>query len=155
MGRGQADAVHTALHRRMAEAAGLRPPARSDQPAEALSRAALGPVLATNRSLQPELIGALGLIELQAGPRCRKVVAGLRRVGAPAETFPFYEEHAAADPIHGRDWLDHIVAPLASDPAWATGMIRGATWRLSVNDRFFTASTRELDLDLRHPMTAA
>jgi hypothetical protein len=107
-----------------------------------LERAALAGLLVTNRALQPEMVGALGLIELQAGPRCRKVIAGLRRVGAPAEALPFYEVHAAVDPRHGKDWVDNAVAPLVDDhPEWAMGVVRGACWRSTVNARFFAAMT--------------
>jgi pyrroloquinoline quinone (PQQ) biosynthesis protein C len=139
MGNGSLDAVHTELHRRLAAALGLHAVPRSEQPIQALERAALGSVLATNRHLQPETVGALGLIELQAGPRCRRVVKALRRLDAPADAFPFYEEHAVADPRHGKDWLDHAVATLAEDPEWASGMVRGARWRSLVNRRFFGA----------------
>src|SRR5664280_223228 len=80
MGRGNAAEVHTELHRRLKAALGLRTLSRREQPLEALERSALGSLLATNRALQLEMLGALGLIELQAGPRCRTVSAGLRRV---------------------------------------------------------------------------
>jgi hypothetical protein len=85
------------------------------------------------------MVGALGLTELQAGPRCRKVLAALRRIDAPAGAFDFYEEHAVADPRHGKDWVDRVVAPLAGDPAWAERIVRGARWRSLVNRRFFDA----------------
>ena len=74
----------------------------SDLPVEALERAALGGLLATNRWLQPEMLGALGLLELQAGPRCRLVLQGFDRLGAPAAAYPFYVEHAEVDPVHGK-----------------------------------------------------
>lgn len=137
MGRGNFADVHTELHRTMTVAGGLRSIPRSELPAAALERLALGSLLATNRWLQPELVGALGLLELQAGPRCRKVSAGLRRLGAPIDMLLFYDEHAVTDPRHGKDWLDHVVAPLAATPRWATGMLRGAQWRTETNDRFF------------------
>ncbi|MFN8040831.1 MAG: iron-containing redox enzyme family protein [Acidimicrobiales bacterium] len=142
MGRGRPDEVHTDLHRRMARAAGLPRVRREDLPVEALARAVLGPFLATNRWLQPELLGALGLTELQAGPRCRKVLLGLHRTGAPADALPFYEEHAHTDPRHGKDWLVQVVTPLARRPLWAAGLVRGARWRAAVNDRFFAAMAR-------------
>ena len=85
MGNGNLGAVHTELHRRLVDALAIPRVPRGEQPTEALARAALGGLLATNRHLQPELVGALGLIELQAGPRCRQVVAGLRRLHAPEE----------------------------------------------------------------------
>jgi hypothetical protein len=142
MGNGTLAAVHTELHHRLVAALGIKGVPRGRQPLEALERAALGTVLATNRHLQPEMVGAMGLIELQAGPRCRKVVKALQRVDAPADALPFYEEHAVADPRHGKDWADHVVATLGTDPTWAAGMIRGARWRSITNERFFGAMAR-------------
>jgi hypothetical protein len=147
MGNGEAGGVHTELHRRFARAMGIEAVPRPEQPIEALDRAALGSLLATNRGLQPELIGALGLIELQAGPRCRTVVEALERLGAPADAFPFYRVHAAIDPKHGKDWVDHVVAPLAGDPRWAAGIVRGGRWRWLVNDAFVSAVGRGMRPD--------
>ena len=141
MGRGSLGDVHTQLHQRLASALGLRAVPRGEQPRECLERATLGSLLATNRHLQPEMVGALGLIELQAGPRCRRVVAALRRLDVPPDAFPFYEEHAVADPRHGKAWVDNVVAPLAGDPAWGARIVRGARWRSLVNRRFFDAMT--------------
>jgi hypothetical protein len=112
---------------------------RSEQPDAALERALLGSVLATNRRWQPEMVGALGLIELQAGPRCRRVLAGMDRVGLGDDATAFYAEHATADPRHGKDWLQQVVGPLGRDAGWAEGIVRGARWRWLVNDRFFAA----------------
>jgi hypothetical protein len=138
MGRGSLDEVHTELHRQMVEALGLVAVDRRDQPVEALERSLLGSTLATNRALQPELVGALGLLELQAGPRCRRVVKGLERLGCSGDALAFYEEHAVADPRHGKDWLDHVVGPLAERfPDWAPRIVTGAAWRSHVNAAFF------------------
>ena len=60
----------------------------TELPVEALERAAMGGLLATNRWLQPEMIGALGLLELQAGPRCRLVLQGFDRLGVAAGRLP-------------------------------------------------------------------
>src|SRR4051812_26005348 len=98
MGNGRLDRVHTELHRKLSRALGLTAVPREDLPVEALERAALGSLLATNRWLQPEMIGALGLIELQAGPRCRKVVRALERLGCGWDAIDFYAEHAEAVP---------------------------------------------------------
>jgi hypothetical protein len=139
MGNGRLDRVHTELHRKLARALGLRAIAREDLPIEALERAALGSLLATNRWLQPEMVGALGLIELQAGPRCRKVVTGLERLGAGWDALDFYAEHAEADPRHGKDWVDKVVGSLQDRGDWGERIVRGARWRSAVNHRFFTA----------------
>ena len=140
MGNGDPSSVHGELHGQMVEALGIPEIPRTEQPTESLQRAALNGLLATNRVLLPEMVGALGLIELQAGPRCRKVLAGLERVGAPRASFPFYAVHASVDPRHGRDWLNNAVAPLAAEhPEWGPQIIRGAQWRAAVNARFFAA----------------
>jgi hypothetical protein len=143
MGRGELADVHTNLHGDMARALALAVPERDQLPTEALARSALGSLLATNRMLQPEMVGALGFIELQAGPRSREVAKGLRRVDAPAAALPFYDEHASADPRHGKAWLDEVVVPLAEEhPDWGPRIVRGARWRATVNGRFFAWATR-------------
>jgi hypothetical protein len=137
MGGGRPERVHTELHHRLVDAVEMPRVARADLPAPALDRMALNGVLATNRWLQPELIGALGVLELQAGPRCRAVVGALERLGAGEDALDFYREHAEVDPVHGKDWLDRVVEPLSEDPSWARRMVDGAVWRHVVNDRFF------------------
>ena len=138
MGQGDVDAVHTRLHERLVAAVDMPRLAYEQLPLSALHRSALNGFLATNRWLQPEMLGALGLLELQAGPRCRQVLRGLTRLGAPAEAFPFYEEHAETDPRHGKEWLEEALAPLcAQTPEWTPRIIRGARWRSEVNRRLF------------------
>jgi hypothetical protein len=139
MGRGSLPDVHTELHHRLSTALELRSLPRTKQPVEALERSVVGSMLVVNRARQPEAVGALGLTELQAGPRCRRVLAALDRLEAPEDAVPFYAEHAEADPRHGKDWLDHAVAELGADPRWAEGIVRGARWRWLTNHRFFSA----------------
>lgn len=138
MGRGTLDLVHTHLHDRLVSAVELPVVERTDLPVGALERSALSGALATDRSRQPELLGALGLIELQAGPRCRCVVRAMERLGAPGGALPFYLEHAETDPRHGKDWVDRVVEPLsAEDPTNARRIVDGALWRHHANARFF------------------
>ena len=145
MGCGDPAGVHTVLHRQMADAVGLPHVRREDQPVEALERVAVGGLLGTNRWLQPEMVGALGLLELQAGPRCRLVVQAFDRLGAPPEAYPFYVEHAEVDPVHGKDWMDKAVVPLVAErPEWGPRIVRGAWWRSQTNLAFFEAARREL-----------
>ena len=137
LGNGRLDRVHTELHRKLSRALRLPDVPRPALPTTALRRAALGSLLATNRHLQPEMVGALGLLELQAGPRCRKVVDGLRRLGAGEDALDFYVEHAETDPRHGKGWVDNVVVTLGRNARWASGMTRGARWRSMVNADFF------------------
>jgi hypothetical protein len=150
MGDGDPDAVHTTLHDRLVAAIDMPRIPAADQPVSALARTALGGLLATNRWLQPEMLGALGLIELQAGPRCRLVVQALDRCGAPADAYPFYEVHAEVDPRHGKDWLDNAIAPTVdAQPDWAPRIVRGALWRSAVNADFLADVTATLGIDAR------
>lgn len=140
MGNGSLSAVHTVLHDDLVSAMGMPRTPEDELPEQALERAALNGLLATNRYLQPELVGSLGMTELQAGPRCRMVVKALQRLGAPEGTLPFYEEHATVDPRHGNDWVENAVKPLVSaDPSWGPRIVRGAAWRAATNLRFFSA----------------
>jgi len=140
MGRGELGAVHTELHARMAMALGVLAVPVDDLPVAALERKALNGYLATNRALQPEMVGSLGMLECQAGPRCRRVVRAMHRLGVAPDAVPFYEEHAAADPRHGKDWLEGAVTPLVeARPEWGPRIVTGARWRATVNRRFFAA----------------
>jgi hypothetical protein len=155
MGDGDPDAVHTTLHDRLVQAIGMPHVPPAEQPVSALARAAFGGLLATNRWLQPEMLGALGLIELQAGPRCRLVLQALERCRAPQEAYPFYEVHAEVDPRHGKDWLDKAIAPtVAERPAWGERIVRGALWRSAVNGAFLADVTSQLIADTASSATA-
>jgi Iron-containing redox enzyme len=137
MGNGDPDAVHTTVHDRLVASIEMPTLPLAGQPTSALARNAFGGLLATNRWLQPEMLGALGLIELQAGPRCRLVLQGFDRCGAPRGAYPFYEVHAEVDPRHGKDWLDNAITPtVAARPAWSPRIVRGAHWRSVVNAEF-------------------
>ena len=148
LGNGDPAEVHTVLHDTLVEACGIPRVPLEEQPVEALERIAFGGLLATNHWLQPEMLGALGLTELQAGPRCRKVLAAFDRLGAPRAAYPFYEVHAEVDPKHGQDWLANAVAPIAGEnPEWGRRMLRGALWRSRVNAAFFAIARGEVTRD--------
>ena len=139
MGQGDPAGVHTSLYQDLVDAIEMPRIPRELLPVPALERAALGGLLATNRWLQPEMIGALGLLELQAGPRCRTVLQAFDRLGAPAGAYPFYVEHAEVDPVHGKDWMDKAIEPLAAErPTWGPRLVKGAWWRATINLAFFT-----------------
>jgi hypothetical protein len=148
MGDGDPAAVHTTLHDELVAAVDLPRIPIADQPISALARTALGGLLATNRWLQPEMLGALGLIELQAGPRCRLVLSAFDRCGAPKAAYRFYEVHAEVDPRHGKDWLDKAIVPTVQRwPQWGPRVVRGALWRSAVNAAFLADASRSFGGD--------
>jgi hypothetical protein len=145
MGNGDPADVHTTLHDQLVAAIDMPRIPLANQPESAMARCALGGLLATNRWLQPEMLGALGLIELQAGPRCRLVLKAFERCGAPAAAYPFYEVHAEVDPRHGKDWLDKAIVPtVTAHPEWGDRIVRGALWRSAVNAAFLTDVTESM-----------
>jgi hypothetical protein len=145
MGHGDPAAVHTVLHDRLVRALDIDEVPAADQPESALARTAFCGLLATNRWLQPEMLGALGLVELQAGPRCRLVLHAFDRLQVPAEAYPFYEVHAEVDPTHGKDWLEKAIAPYIDEhPHWAARVLRGALWRSAVNAAFLDDVSADL-----------
>lgn len=145
MGQGDAAGVHTQLHHDLVAAIDMPTIPREEMSEAALERTALGGLLATNRWLQPEMVGALGLLELQAGPRCRLVLQAFDRLGAPQGAYPFYVEHAEVDPVHGKDWMDKAIEPLAADrPDWGPRMVKGAWWRSTINLAFFASLQQSL-----------
>ncbi len=145
MGNGTLADVHTALHDRLVAAVDMPKPDLTGLPTSALARSALCGLLATNRWLQPEMLGALGLIELQAGPRCRMVLNAFDRLDAPADAYPFYEVHADVDPGHGKDWLENAIAPTVADhPDWGPRIIAGALWREFTTEVFLNDVERLL-----------
>ncbi|MEX2289267.1 MAG: iron-containing redox enzyme family protein [Mycobacteriales bacterium] len=145
MGQGELAGVHTQLHADLVAAIDMPSVPREELPVAALERIALNGLMATNRWLQPEMIGALGLLELQAGPRCRLVLQAFDRLGAPQGGYPFYVEHAEVDPVHGRDWMDKAIEPLAAErPEWGPRMVKGAWWRSTINLAFFAGLQERL-----------
>jgi hypothetical protein len=162
MGNGDPAQVHTTLHDRLVAAVQMPTVPLAEQPTNALARAAFGGLLATNRWLQPEMLGALGLIELQAGPRCRLVLQALERCSAPLDAMPFYDVHAEVDPRHGQDWLAKAIVPtIVEHPDWGERIVRGALWRSAVNAAFIDELTMLLGVggvgdvaaDLDGPLT--
>jgi len=145
MGNGHIDDAHSVLYKRFVDAVKLPHILRDEQPTEALERCALLGPLAANRALQPEMIGALGLIELSAGPQCRYVDQCLDRLGATEDARAFYQMHAVIDPGHGAGWLDNAVTPLVHErPEWGPRILRGAAWKNTVNETFFAWADRTL-----------
>jgi hypothetical protein len=71
----------------------------------------------------------------------------MERLGVADAALPFYEEHAVADPHHGKQWIEHAVIPLVEmHPDWGPRILRGARWRATVNRRFFARLEQEFML---------
>ncbi|HVU73281.1 MAG TPA: iron-containing redox enzyme family protein [Mycobacteriales bacterium] len=155
-GGGDPTRALPALHRSMAAALRLHEvdPTLGEESEEQCERDALAAFLAANHALQPELIGAVAMSELQAAPRARLVLRSLQRHhgadGGAGGALAYHEAIADSDRSRGRAWLDGLLRPLIDDdPSWAPRIVRGAVWRCETNARFATWAwsrlTRPLD----------
>ena len=144
-GRGDTTRSHAALHRGMAAALRLDEIDASlgEESEEQCERDGLAALLAGNHALQPELLGAIAMTELQAAPRGRLLLRSLERHvaadGGAEQTLAYYRAIADSDRSRGRTWLDALVRPaIEDDPTWAPRIVRGAVWRCELNARFAT-----------------
>ncbi len=109
----------------------------SGLPISALYRWALDGLLA-NPSLRPEELGARALHELQDGPRCGRIVAGFRRLGARSETYAPFAERAESARHHLDEWLHDAMRPLRYEhPDCRERVLRGARWRAEADARLY------------------
>jgi hypothetical protein len=90
-----------------------------------------------HRRWRGALIGHLAVTEMTSPEGCRRIVGGLRRLGAPAVAALFYEEHVEADAMHDalcrRDLLGGITA---EEPEIAADVLFGVRSALFVESRF-------------------
>lgn len=144
-GQGDPDRAHLALHARMSAALRLHEvdATLGEESEEQCERDALMGLLAANHALQPELLGAIAMSELQAGPRARLVLRSLERHighdGGSEAALAYHRVIADVDRGRGRPWLDALLRPVISgDASWAPRILRGAVWRCETNARFAT-----------------
>ncbi len=144
MGHGKQSAMHGQMLDHMVAELGLEP--RIDTTvwqALALSNTMLG--LALNRRYTYQSIGALGVIELTAPSRVKKVSIGMKRLGLDGRMRAYFDLHAALDVSHARAWIREIIAPLVeADPSCAPHIAEGALMRLVCGEKCFDRYSAEL-----------
>jgi pyrroloquinoline quinone (PQQ) biosynthesis protein C len=153
MGHGKESAMHGQMLDRMVRELGLKP-SINDTVWEslALSNTMLGLALARRYTYQS--IGALGVIELTAPTRVKKVSGGMRRLGLDGRMRAYFDLHAALDVSHARAWIREIILPLVdADPSCAPLIAEGALMRLDCGARCFDRYSVELQVPL--PVGAA
>jgi hypothetical protein len=147
MGRGREAGMHGPMLGRVAKEFDLGDYDLNDIVPEAL---ALGNVLvgmAVNREYAYHSIGALGVIELTAPGRAKKVYEGLKRLGISAEGQTYYLLHSALDIKHSEEWNREVLAPILEQTPEAAGPIaEGALMRLNAGARCFERYIRHFEL---------
>jgi hypothetical protein len=144
LGHGKQAAMHGQLLEQMVRGLDLRPSIDSTVwESLALSNTMLG--LAMTRRYAYQAIGALGVIELTAPGRVRKVSAGMQRLGLDRRMRAYFDLHAALDVSHARAWMREIIRPLVhADPTCARFIGEGALMRLVCGKRCFDRYELEL-----------
>lgn len=144
MGHGKQSAMHGQMLAHMVSELGLHP-AIDTTVWESLALANTMVGLATTRRYGYHAIGALGVIELTAPGRVKKVAAGMRRLGLSGRARAYFDLHGALDVSHARAWLREVIHPLVQDePACGQFIAEGALMRLVCGARCFDRYTHEL-----------
>jgi hypothetical protein len=150
MGHGKESAMHGQMLDRMVRELDLRPAIdETVWESLALSNTMLGLALARRYTYQS--LGALGVIELTAPARVKKVSAGMRRLGLDGRMRAYFDLHAALDVSHARAWIREIIRPLVdADPTCAPLIAEGALMRLHCGARCFDRYSVELQMPLQY-----
>lgn len=137
MGRGRAAGMHGPMLARMVSDLNLHP-AIDDTVWESLALSNTMVGLATTRRYAYQAIGALGVIELTAPERARKVALGMQRLGLDGHTRAYFELHAVLDVAHARSWIAEVIRPLIeATPMCAPFIAEGALMRLVCGERCY------------------
>jgi pyrroloquinoline quinone (PQQ) biosynthesis protein C len=156
MGHGKQSAMHGQMLDNMVQVLGLEPSIDTTVwQSLALANTMLG--LATTRRYAYHALGALGVIELTAPGRVKKVSAGMRRLGLNGRMRAYFDLHAALDVSHAKAWIREVIRPLVeADPGCASSLAEGALMRLQCGARCFDRYALELQCGTRiAPMLVA
>jgi pyrroloquinoline quinone (PQQ) biosynthesis protein C len=144
MGHGKGPAMHGVLLARVVDELSLQPSIAHTVP-ESLALANAMVAMATNRRYAYHSVGALGVIELTAPSRVRKVAEAMRRLGFEARHRAYFDLHAALDVSHAREWLREVIRPLVEgEPSCAVAIAEGALIRLACGERCYERYAAEL-----------
>jgi Iron-containing redox enzyme len=151
MGHGRASRMHGPLLDNALVELGLYPDAQTTV-WESLALANTMVALATNRRYAYQSIGALGVIELTAPSRVKRVSLAMRRLNWASPMRAYFDLHGALDVSHAQAWMREVIRPLIeADPACARFIAEGALMRLLCGQRCFDRYTREFQLDRMVP----
>jgi len=129
-GSGRPGSLHSTLYAQTLEAAGLDPTYGAylhEVPVETLAVNNLHPLLALRRRLRGASMGQMATFEATSSLPCRRIAAGIERVGLPAEAAVYFHEHVEADAVHEQVALRDVCAGLVdADPSLREDVLFGA-----------------------------
>jgi hypothetical protein len=129
-GSGRPDALHSKLFADALAGAGLDPRYGAyvdETPATTLAVNNLMSLLGLHRRLRGAALGHLAAFETTSSVPCRRIAAGLERVGLPDVVAAYFHEHVEADAVHEQVALRDICGSLvAAEPGLAEDVLFGA-----------------------------
>lgn len=112
---------------------------------ETLARSNLMVGLATNRRYGFQVLGALALVELNAGGNAALLNAGLKRLGYAGTTSAYFGMRETLSPLRSHSWNEGVLLPyVAQDPRTAAAIAEGALMRLVADARCVQRYQNEL-----------
>ena len=129
-GAGRPDRLHSRLYAEALEAAGLS----SDYgayiervPASTLAVNNVMSLFGLNHRLRGAAMGHLACFEATSSIPCRRIAAGIERVGLPGATAAYFHEHVEADAVHEQVMLHDICGNLVeTEPSLREDLLFGA-----------------------------
>jgi hypothetical protein len=153
MGHGKIKAMHGEMLGAMVDGLNLKPTIASTV-TESLMLGNAMVAFASSRRYAYHAIGALGVIELTAPGRVRRVAEGMKRLGLHPRLRAYFDLHAVLDVKHAQAWNAEVIRPLVeADPACARFIAEGALIRLYCGERCFERYSRHL-LPVAHLIAA-
>jgi hypothetical protein len=154
MGRGKAHGMHGPMLGLLARAIEVENTPPEDLVWESIALANVMCGLGFQRRYAFHSVGALGVIELTAPTRAKRVARGLERVGIDGKATHYFRLHATVDIGHSREWNAEILSSLVEqDPSVATHIAEGALMRLYAGLRTFDRYRAEFGIEPR-PLSA-
>lgn len=147
MGHGRESGMHGPMLERMVRELDLQPTIDTTV-WESLALGNTMLAMAMTRRYTYHALGALGVIELTAPGRVKKVADGMNRLGMNSHMRAYFNLHAVLDISHSRAWIKEIIGPLVeADPSCAQFLAEGALMRLMCGERCFNRYAKELEIE--------
>lgn len=129
-GAGRPDRLHSSMYAAGLRAAGLDPRFGAyieRVPASTLAVNNVMSLFGLNHRLRGAALGHLAAFESTSSVPCRRIAAGIERVGLPAEMAAYFHEHVEADAVHEQVVLRDICGSFVEgEPSQRAEVLFGA-----------------------------
>ena len=136
-GAGRPESLHSTLFADALAGAGLDPTYGAyvdETPASTLAVNNVMSLFGLHRRLRGAALGHLAAFETTSSVPCRRIAAGIERVGLPDVVAAYFHEHVEADAVHEQVMLHDVCGSLVADePHLAEDVLFGAAACLALD----------------------